>query len=76
MVDPSRDLPEGEGDQALIPFRQGDAIFQPGNAGKIPVIGAVAVIDRDMNQSNPRARPATHGTPNTSTRVQAASALP
>ena len=58
MVDPSRDMLEGvvEVDQALIPFREGDAFFQPGNAGKILVIGAVEVIDRDINASKPRAR--------------------
>jgi len=33
------------------PFREGDAFFEPGNAGKISVIGAVEVIDRDTNQS-------------------------
>ena len=58
MVDPGRDMLEGvvEVDQALIPFREGDAFSQPGNAGKILVIGAVEVIDRDINVSKPRAR--------------------
>src|SRR5271165_6834247 len=31
-----------------------DAFFEPGNAGKILVAGAVEVIDRDTNQSKPR----------------------
>ncbi len=56
MVDPNRAPLEGvvEVDQAEIPFREGDAFFQPGNAGKILVIGAVEVIDRDSNQAKPR----------------------
>ena len=56
MVDPNRDLLEGvvEIDQAEIPFREGDAFFEPGAAGKILVIGAVEVIDRDSNQAKPR----------------------
>ena len=42
MNDPDRDLLEGvvEVDQTEIPFRVGDAFFQPGNAGKIIVAGA------------------------------------
>src|ERR1700675_250602 len=43
-----------EVDQAEIPFREGDAFFEPGNAARILVIGAVEVIDRDTNQSKPR----------------------
>ena len=43
-----------EVDQAEIPFRAGDAFFEPGNAGKILVIGAVEVIDRGSNQAKPR----------------------
>src|ERR1019366_2238698 len=43
-----------EVDQTEIPFRGGDAFFDRGNAGKILVIGAVEVIDRDINQSKPR----------------------
>ena len=43
-----------EVDQAEIPFREGDAFFEPGNAGKILVIGAVEVIDRGVNQARPR----------------------
>ena len=56
MVDPDREPLEGvvEVDQAEIPFREGDAFFEPGNAGKILVIGAVEVIDRDTNQAKPR----------------------
>ena len=56
MVDPDREPLEGvvEVDQAEIPFREGDAFFEPGNAGKILVIGAVEVIDRDVNQARPR----------------------
>ena len=56
MVDPDREPLEGvvEIDQTEIPFREGDASFEPGNAGKILVIGAVEVIDRDNNQAKPR----------------------
>jgi hypothetical protein len=56
MVDPNREPLEGvvEVDQAEIPFREGDAFFEPGNAGKILVIGAVEVIDHDSNQAKPR----------------------
>ena len=56
MVDPNRKPLEGvvEVDQAEIPFREGDAFFEPGNAGKILVIGAVEVIDRASNQAKPR----------------------
>ena len=45
MVDPDREPLEGvvEVDQAEIPFREGDAFFEPGNAGKILIIGAVEV---------------------------------
>ncbi len=58
MVDPDREPLEGvvEVDQAEIPFREGDAFFEPGSAGKIFVIGAVEVIDRDINQCKPRRR--------------------
>jgi transposase-like protein len=58
MVDPDREPLEGvvEIDQAEIPFREGDTFFEPGNAGKILVIGAVEVIDRDSNQAKPRRR--------------------
>jgi hypothetical protein len=56
MVDPDRDALEGvvEVDQAEVPFHEGDAFFEPGNAGKILVAGAVEVIDRDTNQPKPR----------------------
>jgi len=56
MVDPDRELLEGvvEIDQAEMPFREGDTFFEPSNAGKILVIGAVEVIERDTHQSKPR----------------------
>ncbi len=56
MVDPDRERLEGvvEVDQTEITFREGDAFFDPGNARKILVIGAVEVIDLDINQSKPR----------------------
>src|ERR1700693_3731445 len=56
MVDPDRNPLEGvvEVDQAEIPFRAGDSFFDPGNAGKILIAGAVEVIDRDTNEAKPR----------------------
>jgi transposase-like protein len=56
MVDPGRDLLEGvvEVDQTEVPFRVGDAFFEPGNAGKILIAGAVEVIDRETGRSRPR----------------------
>ena len=56
MADPNREPLEGvvEVDQAEIPFRVGDTFFEPGNAGKILVAGAVEVIERDTNKSKPR----------------------
>jgi hypothetical protein len=56
MVDPNREPLEGvvEVDQAEIPFRRGNAFFEPGNDGIILVIGAVEVIDRRSNQAKPR----------------------
>jgi transposase-like protein len=56
MVNPDREPLEGvvEVDQAEIAFREGDTFFEPGNAGKILVIGAVEVIERDTNQAKPR----------------------
>jgi predicted RNA-binding Zn-ribbon protein involved in translation (DUF1610 family) len=56
MVDPDREPLEGvvEVDQAEIPFRTGDTFFDPGNAGKILIVGAVEVIDRDTNEAKPR----------------------
>src|ERR1700682_1407674 len=56
MVDPDRDPLEGvvEVDQAEIPFRAGDSFFDPGNAGKILIAGAVEVIDRDTNEAKPQ----------------------
>jgi transposase-like protein/predicted RNA-binding Zn-ribbon protein involved in translation (DUF1610 family) len=56
MVDPNRDLLEGvvEVDQTEIPFRVGDTFFEPGNAGKILIAGAVEVIERDTDRAKPR----------------------
>src|ERR1017187_2059123 len=56
MVDPNRKPLEGvvEVDQAEIPFREGDAFFEPGNARKILVIAAIEVIDRGSNQAKTR----------------------
>jgi len=56
MVDPDRDLLEGvvEVDQTELPFRAGDAFFEPGAAGKILVAGAVEVIDRSAGRATPR----------------------
>ena len=56
MVDPNRE-PLGRrrrsrSDGNSIPRRE--AFFEPGEAGKILVAGAVEVIDRDMNQAKPR----------------------
>ena len=58
MVDPNRDLLEGvvEVDQTEIPFRVGDTFFEPGNAGKILIAGAVEVIERDSHKAKPRRR--------------------
>ena len=73
MVNPDREPLEGvvEVDQAEIAFREGDTFFEPGNAGKILVIGAVEVIERNTKQTNRDA-----STPNISTRVPAAFASP
>src|SRR5271168_460829 len=62
MVDPDRDPLEGvvEVDQAEIPFRAGDAFFDPGKSGKILIIGAVEVIERDTNRAKPRRKQAKH----------------
>ena len=56
MVDPTRDLLEGvvEVDQTEIPFRAGDTFFEPGNAGKILIAGAVEVIERYTHKAKPR----------------------
>jgi|SRR5271155_281424 len=58
MIDPEREALEGvvEVDQAEIPFREGDTFFDPGNAGKILIAGAVEVIDRDTNEAKPRCK--------------------
>jgi transposase-like protein len=62
MLDPDRTLLEGvvEVDQAEIPFRAGDTFFDPGNAGKIFIVGAVEVIDRDTGQAKPRRKGANY----------------
>ena len=54
--DSDREPLEGvvEIDQTEIPFREGDTFFESGNAGKILVIGAVEVIERDTNKAKPR----------------------
>jgi hypothetical protein len=56
MVDPDREPLEGvvEVDQAEIPFRVGNAFFDPGKSGKILIAGAVEVVDRDTNEAKPR----------------------
>ena len=56
MVNPNRDLLEGvvEVDQAEIPYRVGDTYWDPGNAGKILIAGAIEVIERDTNKAKPR----------------------
>jgi transposase-like protein len=56
MIDPDREPLEGvvEVDQAEIPFREGDTFLERGNVGKILVIGAVEVIERDTNEAKPR----------------------
>ena len=56
MLNPDREPLEGvvEIDQTEIPFREVDAVFESGNAGKIIIIGAVEVIERESNKSKPR----------------------
>jgi transposase-like protein len=56
MLDPDREPLEGvvEIDQAEIPFRVGDTFFESGNVGKILVIGAVEVVERDTGKAKPR----------------------
>ena len=56
MLNPDREPLEGvvEIDQTEIPFREGDTVFESGNAGKIIIIGAVEVIERESNKSKPR----------------------
>lgn len=56
MVDPDREPLEGvvEIDQTEIPFREGDTFLERGNAGKMLVIGAVEVVERDSNKAKPR----------------------
>ena len=73
MIDPNRDLLEGvvEVDQTEIPFRVGDAFFEPGKAGTILIAGAIEVIERDTNKPKPGARARS-----TSTRARGAYASP
>jgi hypothetical protein len=56
MVDPNREPIEGvvEIDHTKIQFRVGDTFFDPGDAGKILIAGAVEVIDHDTSQAKPR----------------------
>ena len=56
MAYPNRDLLEGVVgvDQAEIPFRVATLFFEPGNAGKILIAGAIEVIERDTNKAKPR----------------------
>ena len=56
ILNPDREPLEGvvEIDQTEIPFREVDAVFESGNAGKIIIIGAVEVIERESNKSKPR----------------------
>jgi len=58
MVNPDRTPLNGvvEVDQAEVPFRAGDTVFDKGNAGKILIAGAVEVIEHDTNQPKPRRR--------------------
>ena len=66
----SRRRRRGRSDR-IFPFRVGDAFFEPGNAGKILIAGAVEVIERDTNKSKPRRKGAKY-----STRARAACASP
>ena len=56
MLNPDREPLEGvvEIDQTEIPFREVDAVFESGNAGKIIILGAVEEIERESNKSKPR----------------------
>jgi hypothetical protein len=54
-VVPSGAKPRGP-PQTGIPFRAGDAFFEPGAAGKILVAGAVEVIDRTAWQAQAEAQ--------------------
>jgi hypothetical protein len=60
MVDPDREPLEGvvEVDQAEIPFREGDAFFEPGNAGKILVIGGAPATTDSIARKRSTTRPA------------------
>jgi hypothetical protein len=52
-VVPSGAEPRGP-PQTGIPFRAGDAFFEPGTAGKFLVAGAVEVIDHTAGRPKPR----------------------
>jgi transposase-like protein/predicted RNA-binding Zn-ribbon protein involved in translation (DUF1610 family) len=56
MIDPDRSPLDGvvEVDQTEIPFRTSTAFFDPANAGKIVIAGAVEVVDRATNRPKPR----------------------
>ena len=55
MIDPMREPRRRRRDRSSgNSFREGDAFFEPGVVGKILVVGAVEVIDRDTNQAKPR----------------------
>jgi transposase-like protein len=56
MIDPQREPLAGvmEVDQTEIPFRADNSFFDPVKSGKIPIAGAVEVIDRGTNQAKPR----------------------
>ena len=41
-------------DQTEIPFREGDTFLERGSAGKMLLIGAVEVVERDTNKAKPR----------------------
>ena len=74
MVDPDREPLEGvvEVDQAEIPFREGDAFFDPGNVRENPHHRGRRG-DRSRYQSG---QATTQSRPNISIHVPAASALP
>ena len=55
MIDPNRDLLEGVVEVDRQRFRSGLAsLFEPGNAGKILIAGAIEVIERDTTKPKPR----------------------
>ena len=56
MVDPDRGPLKGSSKsiKRKFPFVRAMTFFDPGNAGKILIAGAVEVIDRDTDQAKPR----------------------